>query len=92
MVALAILQGLGLDLPFIIVSGVIEEDIAVSAMRAGAHDYLSKGKLDRLIPAVEREMRRQTAEQDAAILRKLGTTDDLDELVAWSVAHAAVED
>ena len=42
--------------------------------------------------AVEREMRRQAAEQDAAILRELGAGDDLDELVAWSVAHAAVED
>ncbi len=42
--------------------------------------------------AVEREMRRQAAEQDAAILRKLGTTDDLDELVAWSVTHPTVED
>jgi FixJ family two-component response regulator len=69
MVALSILQGLGLDLPFIIVSGVIEEDIAVSAMRAGAHDYLSKGKLDRLIPAVEREMReaRNRAERHSAL-------------------------
>ena len=42
--------------------------------------------------AVEREMRRQVAEHDAAILRRRGTTDDLDELVDWSVAHATVED
>lgn len=42
--------------------------------------------------AVEREMRRQVAEQDAAILRERGTSDDLDELVAWSVAHAPLED
>ncbi len=42
--------------------------------------------------AVEREMRRQVAEQDAAILRERGTSDDLDELVAWSVAHATLED
>ena len=42
--------------------------------------------------AVEREMRRQVAERDAAILRERGTSDDLDELVAWSVAHATVED
>jgi two-component system sensor histidine kinase UhpB len=69
MAALSILQKLELDLPFIIVSGVIEEDIAVSAMRAGAHDYLSKGKLDRLIPAVEREMReaRNRAERHSAL-------------------------
>lgn len=42
--------------------------------------------------AVEREMRRQVAEQDAAILRERGTSDDLDELVAWSVSHATLED
>lgn len=42
--------------------------------------------------AVEREMRRQVAEQDAAILRERGTTDELDELVNWSVAHASAED
>lgn len=55
--ALALMQELRLDLPFIIVSGVIEEETAIAAMRAGAHDYLSKDRLDRLVPAVEREMR-----------------------------------
>jgi PAS domain S-box-containing protein len=55
--ALALMQELHLDLPFIIVSGVIEEETAIAAMRAGAHDYLSKDRLDRLVPAVEREMR-----------------------------------
>ena len=42
--------------------------------------------------AVEREMRRQVAEQDATILRERGTADDLDELVDWSVAHGTLED
>jgi PAS domain S-box-containing protein len=55
--ALTVLQNTGLDIPFIIVSGNIGEDIAVSAMKAGAHDYLIKGNLARLIPAVERELR-----------------------------------
>jgi len=55
--ALALLQALDRDLPFIIVSGVIDEETAISAMRAGAHDYLSKDKLHRLVPAVEREIR-----------------------------------
>ncbi len=55
--ALRILQDTGLDLPFVIISGGIGEDIAVAAMKAGAHDYLMKGNLARLIPAVEREMR-----------------------------------
>lgn len=55
--ALVLMQELQLDLPFIIVSGVIEEETAIAAMRAGAHDYLSKDRLDRLVPAVEREIR-----------------------------------
>jgi PAS domain S-box-containing protein len=45
------------DLPFIIVSGQIGEDAAVSAMKAGAHDYLMKDNLARLNTAIERELR-----------------------------------
>src|SRR6266850_884354 len=55
--ALETLKASGLDLPFIIVSGTIGEDMAVSAMRAGAHDYLLKGKLKKLIPVIQRELR-----------------------------------
>jgi PAS domain S-box-containing protein len=55
--ALRVLQDLGIDLPFIIVSGSIGEDIAVAAMKSGAHDYMLKGNLTRLAPAVERELR-----------------------------------
>ena len=55
--ALETVQESGLDIPFIIISGAIGEDIAVEAMRAGAHDYLMKGKLARLVSAIEREMR-----------------------------------
>jgi PAS domain S-box-containing protein len=39
------------------VSGTIGEETAVAAMKAGAHDYLTKGNLARLVPAIEREMR-----------------------------------
>ncbi len=55
--ALNVLKTSGLDLPFIIVSGNIGEDMAVDAMRAGAHDYILKGNLTRLVAAVERELR-----------------------------------
>lgn len=55
--ALKIVQELGLDIPFIIVSGHIEEFTAVEAMKAGAHDYVMKDRLARLVPAVERELR-----------------------------------
>ena len=55
--ALALVGELGLDIPFIIVSGTIGEEVAIEAMRAGAHDYLIKGNLKRLNPAIEREIR-----------------------------------
>jgi signal transduction histidine kinase/DNA-binding response OmpR family regulator len=55
--ALALLARHGVELPFIIVSGAMSEDTAVAAMRAGAHDYISKGAYGRLVPAIERELR-----------------------------------
>ncbi|WP_298434029.1 ATP-binding protein [Geobacter sp.] len=55
--ALDIVRERNLDIPFIIVSGKIGEDTAVAAMKAGAHDYLMKGNLSRLAPAIERELR-----------------------------------
>jgi two-component system, NarL family, sensor histidine kinase UhpB len=54
--ALALLKESGRDIPFIIVSGTIGEESAVEAMLSGAHDYLMKGKLARLLPAIEREL------------------------------------
>ncbi len=67
--ALQILKSSGLDLPFILVSGSIGEDIAVASMRAGAHDYLMKDQLARLAPAVEREL--QEAKVRAAIRQEI---------------------
>jgi signal transduction histidine kinase len=55
--ALGVVKRLGLDVPFIIVSGTMGEENAVEAMRAGAHDYVLKDRLSRLMPAVEREIR-----------------------------------
>ena len=55
--ALEVLHESGQDLPFIIVSGKIGEDLAVAAMKSGANDYLMKGNLARLVPVVERELR-----------------------------------
>jgi PAS domain S-box-containing protein len=47
----------GLDLPFIIVSGRVTEEAATAALRAGAQDFVPKGRLARLVPALEREIR-----------------------------------
>lgn len=54
--ALRILKNTRFDIPFIMMSGVVSEDTAVAAMRAGAHDYVSKQNLARLVPAIEREL------------------------------------
>lgn len=71
--ALEIVRSSALDVPFIIVSGVIGEEAAVAAMRAGAQDYLMKGNLARLVAAVARELaeaeeRRAHREAERALL------------------------
>src|SRR5918998_991909 len=71
--ALRLLRRKGfVDLPFIIVSGRIGEDAAVSAMKAGADDYLMKDNPARLNSAIERELRdaevrRSCREAEAAL-------------------------
>ncbi len=79
--ALKLVQELGGDIPFIIVSGTIGEDIAVEAMRTGAHDYIMKGNTARLMPAIERELReariRQDRRQADETIRRLAYIDTL---------------
>jgi PAS domain S-box-containing protein len=55
--ALRIVQEYALDAPFIVLSGTVGEEVAVETMRAGAHDYLIKENLRRLVPAIQRELR-----------------------------------
>jgi len=54
--ALKIVKKHDIDMPFILISGVIGDDIAVKAMKEGAGDYLMKDNLKRLLPAIEREL------------------------------------
>ncbi|MEO8182953.1 MAG: response regulator [Deltaproteobacteria bacterium] len=54
--ALELLKERQLDLPFIIVSGVVGDEAVVAALRAGAHDFVPKSKLGRLVPAIQREL------------------------------------
>lgn len=77
--ALGLMQRSGHDLPFIIVSGAVGEEVAVAVMKAGAHDYVLKREMSRLVPAVEREMRdaqvrreRREAMTCVSALSKLG--------------------
>jgi len=55
--AIKLVKQHGEDIPVIIVSGSIGEDVAVNAMRTGANDYILKGNYSRLIPAIDRELR-----------------------------------
>lgn len=72
--ALDIMNELQLDIPFLIVSGEIGEQTAVLAMKAGAHDYIMKNDLARLVPAIDRELRelrvRHEKKSTAAALRE----------------------
>jgi signal transduction histidine kinase len=61
--ALAILKETGRDIPFIVVSGAVGEEVAVELMRSGAHDYVPKTSLARLGPAVSRELQEATVRQ-----------------------------
>ncbi len=78
--AFRVLKDCGLDIPFIIVSGTIGEETAVAAMKAGVHDYIMKGNLSRLPPAIERELRdvadrqaRKVAEEQLRLAERLRT-------------------
>lgn len=55
--ALRVLRDMRLDLPFIIVSGAMQEEAAIAAMLSGADDYITKSRLARLVPAIERSLR-----------------------------------
>ena len=62
--ALRMLRDSGLDASFILVSGAVGEESAAAIMKAGAHDFILKDRLSRLVPAVEREL------QDAQVRRQ----------------------
>jgi DNA-binding NtrC family response regulator len=66
--ALKVLKRSHPELPFVIVSGTIGEEVAVEAMRSGAQDFLVKGRLARLQPVVARELQeaRERKERRAA--------------------------
>ncbi|MEZ5071680.1 MAG: response regulator [Bacteroidales bacterium] len=64
--ALHLYRESGLDIPFILLSGNIGEETAVQAMKNGAHDYILKANLARLVPAVEREIKEYGHRQELA--------------------------
>src|SRR5258705_6870542 len=75
--AFEVLRRRGLDVPFILISGTVGEEAAVRAMKAGINDYLMKGSLGRLVPAIERELadaqsRRARREAEGALRESEG--------------------
>ncbi|MGH7953022.1 MAG: PAS domain S-box protein, partial [Limisphaerales bacterium] len=100
--ALKLLREKKFDIPFIVVSGTFGEEAAVDMMKAGANDYLVKGNLSRLVPAIEREIeaaksRRAQAQGEAAIQFLAAIVESTDDaiygktldgiIVSWN--HAA---
>lgn len=79
MTALQIIREQAPELPVIFVSGATGEDVAVEALLAGANDYIMKAHLQRLVPAVKRELRdaetrverKQAEEEKQAIILQL---------------------
>ncbi len=70
--ALRHIRDRGRDMPFIFVSGTMGEDVAVEALKSGAQDYVMKGNLGRLVPAVQRVLREvETLRQQQAAERAM---------------------
>ena len=92
--ALHRLQEKGLDVPFIIITGSVSEEVAVECMKQGASDYLLKDRLARLGPAVvrvieETEQHRRQKEAEQALQQ----SEALNQAILHSLnAHVAVLD
>jgi PAS domain S-box-containing protein len=86
--ALRIIQERRLDTPVIIVSGNVGEETAVLAMKAGASDFVSKHRLVRLVPAIEREVREA---QDRAQRRAAEAARRRSEASLWAVLNNTLQ-
>jgi hypothetical protein len=94
--ALNLLKQTGLDVPFIIVSGMMGEETAVAALKAGAHDFLVKGRLARLGPALERELcevveRRERAQAQEALRQAEARFRSLFEHAVFGIYQATLD-
>lgn len=82
--ALQIWREAGIDQPFIIVSDLIPFEIAVEMMKAGAHDFVMKMDLTRLVPAIRRELRDADARAESREVQKrlVNMNRELESMVA----------
>lgn len=88
--ALAIVREAAIDTPFIVVSGNVSEQSAIDALKGGAHDYLTKSNLARLVGAIERELREAALRAERRQMREqLVVSDRLASIgmLAAGVAH-----
>ncbi len=79
------------DVPFIVVSGAIGEELAATLMRAGAHDFVNKQNLARLVPAIERELREVAARRARKAAEAARDASETREAVALEQVEAARE-
>ncbi len=78
-----------LDIPFIVISGTIGEDVAVEAMRLGVNDYLMKGSLARLAPAVRRELKEAASRREKRLAQQaLRESEERYRIVAETASDA----
>ncbi|MBI5435718.1 MAG: GGDEF domain-containing response regulator [Nitrosomonadales bacterium] len=68
--ALKIVHGIAKDVPFIIVSGLIPDEVAIEAMRHGARDFIRKDNLTKLVAVVERELKESVLRTDLKMMRE----------------------
>jgi response regulator RpfG family c-di-GMP phosphodiesterase len=95
--ALDVVRQSGRDLPVIILSGTINEEQAVTALRAGARDFILKGNLARLAPAIERERReaanrRQQRAAEARLALTLDTMMEGAQIIGFDWRYLYVND
>ncbi|HZP06229.1 MAG TPA: response regulator [Terracidiphilus sp.] len=88
--ALRLLRARSSEIPFIFLSGTIGEDAAVAALKEGPQDYIMKGNLMRLLPAIQRELHEAEARKERSRmewqLQQLQKFEAIGRL-AGSIAH-----